>query len=217
MKLSKLAFALGALMSAATIYADTLNVAIDISGSTPVVQPVFMRTALPIIADQIEALPVGSRIKAFSVGDDTAPALNIDLWVQRSRTAQGDTAKELAGKVTRMIANYLNELRAKPETMQGESSLSPAFLDASKWCQKGKPCKMIYLTDGLEYQPGIIAWPREYTKPLPPIPGLDLDGMEVLMYGIGQGAPTKARIAIEQHWLVWLKAHNAGKLDLRRL
>ena len=217
MKFSKLTAASLSMMAVAATHADTLNLAIDISGSTPVVQPVFMRTALPIIADQILALPVGSRIKAFSVGDDTAPALNIDLWVQRNRNVQGDTAKELAGKVTRMLAKYLNDLRAKPETMQGESSLSPAFLDASKWCQKDKPCKMIYLTDGLEYQPGIIAWPREYNKPLPPIPGLDLGGMEVLMYGVGQGAPTKARIAIEQHWQTWLKAHHAGTVDLRRL
>jgi len=198
-------------------YADTLVIPLDISGSTPIVQPAFMRTALPIIGDQIASLPVGSRIKAFSVGDDKAPPLNIELWVQRGASNQGDTGKELAAKVPRMIAEYLNKLRANPGLMQGESSLSPAFLDASKWCQPGKPCKITYLTDGMEYQPGVIVWPTEYKKPLPSIPGLDLKGADVLMYGVGQGVSSQARIAIEQHWQKWLKAHNAGNVDSRRL
>lgn len=204
-------------LTMASCYADTLIIPLDISSSTPIVQPAFMRSALPVIGDQIASLPMGSRIKAFSVGDDKAPPLNIELWVQRGANNQGDTAKELATKVPRMIAVYLNNLRAKPELMQGESSLSPAFLDASKWCQPGKPCKITYLTDGMEFQPGVIAWPTEYAKSLPPIPGLDLHGADVLMYGVGQGVSSQARIAVEQHWQKWLKAHNAGNVDLRRL
>lgn len=217
MTLTKIASATAFSLSIIASHADTLNIALDISSSTPIVQPTFMRSTLPVLGEQIANLPIGSRVKVFSVGDDKSPALNIDLWVQRGTSTQGDTAKELANRVPKMIASYLNNLRSKPELMQGESSLSPAFLDASKWCQTAKPCKMYYLTDGMEYQPGVIAWPRDYTNPLPQIPSLDLKGMNVYMYGIGQGVPSQARIAIEGHWQTWLKKHGAGNVDLRRL
>lgn len=198
-------------------YADTFVIALDVSGSTPIVTPAFMRAVLPSVGETILKLPIGSRIKVFTVGDDKAEPIGIDLRVQRQKTSQGDAAKELAAIIPNMIAAYLNELRAHPERMQGESSLSPAFLDASKWCQLPKPCKIEYWTDGMEYQPGIISWPKEYQKPLPDIAGLDLKGAEVVMYGVGLGAPSKARIVIEQHWQTWLKAHNAGSVDIRRL
>jgi hypothetical protein len=197
--------------------ADTLAVLLDISSSTPIVQPKFMATTLPIIGDQILKLPIGSQIKVFSVGDDNATPLAIDMYVQRDKSARGNTAKELAVDVPKIIEKYLNALRTNPSKMQGESSLSPAFLDASKWCKSGKPCKITYLTDGMEYQPGVLAWPTQYKTPLPPIAGLDLKGAEVLMFGVGQGVPSQARIAIEQHWTTWLKDHNAGTVDLRRL
>ena len=101
--------------------------------------------------------------------------------------------------------------------MQNESSLSPAFLDASKYCAPSKPCKINFLTDGMEYQPNIVTWPSEYQKPLPPIAGLDLKGATINMYGIGQGVSSPVRIAVERHWEKWLKTHNAGNITLRRL
>lgn len=217
MKLSAINIALSLVFASSFAYADTFVLVLDVSGSTPIVAPTFMRAVLPSVGEAIIKLPIGSRVKVFTVGDDKAEPLNIDLRVQRQKTDQGDTAKELAANIPSMIAGYLTDLRAHPEKMQGESSLSPAFLDASKWCQAAKACKIDYWTDGMEYQPGVIAWPKEFKKPLPEIPGLDLKGANVAMYGVGQGATSTARVAIEQHWQTWLKAHNAGSIDLRRL
>ena len=217
MKMKFMAACLALIFVGSTSRADTLQILLDVSGSTPIVSPAFMRAVVPKVSETIAKLPVGSRIKVFTVGDDKAEPLSIDLRVQRQRTEQGDTAKELAVNVPNMIAVYLNNLRSHPEKMQGESSLSSAFLDASKWCQSGKPCRIEYWTDGMEYQPHIIAWPKEYKKPLPEIVGLDLKQADVVMYGVGQGVPSQARVAIEQHWQTWLKAHNAGSVDLRRL
>ncbi len=217
MKLKSLIASLAPMFVSLMSHADTYQILLDVSGSTPIVSPAFMRAVVPKVSEAIAKLPVGSRIKVFTVGDDKAEPLSIDMRVQRQKTEQGDTAKELATVVPNMIAAYLNNLRAHPELMQGESSLSPAFLDASKWCQSGKPCRIEYWTDGMEYQPQIIAWPKEYMKPLPGIAGLDLKGADVVMYGVGQGVTSQARVAIEQHWQVWLKAHNAGSIDLRRL
>lgn len=217
MKLKSLIASLALMFVSLISHADTYQILLDVSGSTPIVAPAFMRAVVPKVSEAIAKLPVGSRIKVFTVGDDKAEPLSIDMRVQRQKTEQGDTAKELATVVPNMIAAYLNNLRAHPELMQGESSLSPAFLDASKWCQSGKPCRIEYWTDGMEYQPQVIAWPKEYKKPLPGIAGLDLKGADVVMYGVGQGVTSQARVAIEQHWQVWLKAHNAGSVDLRRL
>lgn len=214
---TKFAVGISLVVGSTVCHADTYEILLDVSGSTPIVAPAFMRAMLPKASEAITKLPVGSRIKVFTVGDDKAEPLSIDLRVQRQKTEQGDTAKELAVTVPNMIAAYLSKLRVHPEQMQGESSLSPAFLDASKWCQSGKPCRIEYWTDGMEYQPQIIAWPKEYKKPLPDIAGLDLKGADVVMYGVGQGVPSQARVAIEQHWQTWLKAHNAGSVDLRRL
>lgn len=214
---TKLAFSISLAVGSTACHADTYQILLDVSGSTPIVAPSFMRAVVPRVSETITKLPVGSRIKVFTVGDDKAEPLSIDLRVQRQKTEQGDTAKELAVTVPNMIAAYLSNLRAHPEQMQHESSLSAAYLDASKGCQSGKPCRIEYWTDGMEYQPQIIAWPKEYKKPLPDIAGLDLKGAEVVMYGVGQGVPSQARVAIEQHWQTWLKAHNAGSVDLRRL
>jgi hypothetical protein len=200
-----------------SVRADALIVALDISGSSPVTNKTFVRSVMPSIAESISRLPIGSRVKVFSVGDDKATPLEIHFFVQRDRTSEGDTAKELSIQISNMLTAYLERLRNKPSDMQGESSLSPAFLDASKWCQVGKPCSIVFLTDGLEHQPGVISWPREYNKPLPLIAGLDLKKASVFMYGVGQGAPSFARIPIEDHWTNWLKSHNAGNIDLRRL
>jgi hypothetical protein len=198
--------------------ADTLVVILDVSGSTPVIQPNFLRAALPMLSDQIRALPVkNSRVKVFTVGDDKAEALTIEQWVQRRPDAQGDTANTLANKIPAAITQYLNTLRTEPGRLQRESSLSPAFLDASKWCQSDQPCTIIFFTDGMEYQPRVIEWPRQYKKPIPSIPGLDLKGAKVVMYGIGQGTDSRVRVAAEQHWERWLTSHNAGVVDLRRL
>ncbi len=206
-----------ALALAANARADVYTLALDISSSTPIIQPHFVQNALPKVLEDIAKLPVGSRVKIFTVGDDNANAFTLDLRVQRSQTASGDAASVVAKKVGVAVAAYLNDLRVNPSKMQGESSLSAAFLDASKWCVKGTPCTIQFWTDGMEYQPGIIAWPREYQKPLPPIPALNLDGASVIMYGVGVGVPTFVRTRAEEQWQKWLKAHQAGNVDLRRL
>ena len=217
MKFNQVFLALPIVAASTCVQADTLVYILDISGSTPVVNPDFMRATVPGISQNIARLPLGSKVKVFTVGDDKKTPINIDLQVQRQRTTQGDTAKELASAVPGLVAKYLNELRSNPERMQGESSLSAAFLDASKLCQPGKPCRIEFWTDGMEYQPGVIAWPKDYKKSLPAIPGLDLKGASIVMYGVGQGAPTKARVEVEQHWQKWLQAHKAGTVELRRL
>lgn len=206
--------------------ADTMVVMLDISGSTPIVEPNFIRASTPILAEKIGKLPIGSNLEVMTVGDDKKIPLNLRFYVQRIKDKNGDTAANLARSVPAMVTQYLNSVRENPATkMQGESSLSPGFLDASKLCQKNKPCESVFLTDGMEFQPNIIAWPRDYSKQLPPIDGLNLKGMNVVMYGIGQCAKgqesgcatSQARIAIEGHWQTWLKNYGAGSVELRRL
>ncbi len=206
--------------------ADTMVVMLDISGSTPIVEPNFIRASMPILAEKIGKLSIGSNVEVMTVGDDKRMPLNLRFYVQRTKDKSGDSAANLARNVPAMVTQYLNGVRESPATkMQGESSLSPGFLDASKLCQKGKPCESVFFTDGMEFQPNVIAWPRDYSKPLPPIDGLDLNGMNVVMYGIGQCAKglesgcatSQARIAIEGHWQTWLKKYGAGSVELRRL
>ena len=212
-----LVFVLSGLVLATNVHADVYTIALDISSSTPIVQPNFMQNALPKVREDIAKLPIGSRVKIFTVGDDNANAFTQDLRIQRSQTPSGDTAPMVAKNVEAAITAFLNDLRANPSKMQGESSLSAAFLDASKWCVKGSPCTIQFWTDGMEYQPGILAWPKDYQKPLPPIPLLNLDGTSVIMYGVGVGVPTFVRTKAEEQWQKWLKAHQAGNVDLRRL
>lgn len=206
--------------------ADTLVVMLDISGSTPIVEPNFVRSSMPIVAEKIGRLPIGSNVEVMTVGDDKKMPLNLRFYVQRIRDKSGDSAANLSRNIPALIMQYLNGVRESPGTkMQGESSLSPGFLDASKLCQKGKPCESVFFTDGMEYQPNVIAWPRDYSKPLPPIDGLNLDGMSIVMYGVGQCAKgleqgcatSQARIAIEGHWQNWLKKYGAGNISIQRL
>lgn len=213
-------------LSCSLSMADTMVVMLDISGSTPIIEPNFIRASMPILAEKIGKLPIGSNIEVMTVGDDKKIPLNRRFYVQRVKDKSGDSAVNLARSIPSMVAQYLKDVRENPEAkMQSESSLSPGFSDASKLCQHGKPCESVFLTDGMEFQPNVIAWPREYKKPLPPIEGLNLNGMNVVIYGIGQCAKgmesscatSQARLAIEGHWQTWLKKYGAGSVDLRRL
>ena len=57
--------------------ADTLVVMLDISGSTPIVEPNFIRASMPILAEKIGKLPIGSNLEVMTVGDDKRMPLNL--------------------------------------------------------------------------------------------------------------------------------------------
>jgi hypothetical protein len=199
------------------VAAKCVVIALDVSKSTPAIDPIFLRAALPKIRDSIISLPIGSLVKVFTVGSDRKPPLHFEFYVQRNQTSEGDLASELANAIPIAIANYMGELRANPSRMQNESNLSAAFLDASKSCDKSPPCSIIFLTDGIEDTPGSINWHRNVTKPLPNITGLDLRGASIYMYGVGRVTTPESRFAIEKHWRTWLKKANAGDIEILRL
>ena len=222
--LKKSVLAVATSLACKLVMADSMVVMLDISGSTPIVEPNFIRASMPVIAEKIGKLPIGSNIEVMTVGDDKKMPLNLRFYVQRIKDKRGDTAANLARNVPVIVTQYLNSVRENPATkMQGESSLSPGFLDASKLCQKDQQCESVFFTDGMEFQPNVIAWPRDYLKPLPPIADLNLNGMIVNMIGIGQCskineigcATSQARILIEKHWLNWLKSYGAGDVVIR--
>lgn len=209
--------ALFMLIGCASTNADVLSIGLDVSGSTPILDKSFMQSVLPQLSTEIQKLPLGSVVKVFNIGDDKVMPINIDLLVQRTTTNRGAPADELAKTVPTMIFSYSQKLLSGSARLHGESSLSPAVYDAAKACQENKPCKFFFLTDGMEHQPGVIEWPRQFKKPLPKIPNLNLKGMSVTMYGVGTGVSSEARLQIEQHWNTWLKDAGAGTVDLRKL
>lgn len=226
MKLKTIAVIFGSCVVTVPAYADNLVVMLDISSSTPIVEPNFLRAAMPLVSEKIAKLPLGSTVDIMTVGDDKKKPLSYHFFVQRIKTHEGDSAANLSRAVPGMITSYLKQVRANPtEKMQNESSLSPGFLDASKFCKKDKPCETIFFTDGMEFQPGVIAYPRDYKKPLPTIEGLNLNGMTVTLYGVGQCsqaaeancATSRFRIAIEKQWADWFQKHHAGAVEIRRL
>jgi hypothetical protein len=195
--------------------ADKLVVPVDVSASSPVFTAAYLARAAQRVAERIRTLPVGSQVTVFLVGDSRADSPFVrDLHVQRGPSEHGDTAKALATAFPAFLRNVIAEVQRKPVAQQ--SHLTAGVRDASRLCER-KPCEIMFLTDGLEWQSGIVEWPRDTTRDLPRIKDLTLTGVRIELLGIGQGVAPKTQQAIEAHWRTWLSQAGASEIVFRRL
>ncbi len=203
---------------AQTAPAPTLVVILDISGSTPVLEPNFSRQAWDDISVRILHLPIGSRVKVFSVGDDKVQPLDLLMYVQRTATVKGDSAGVLARKVVGALQKTVDAMK-QGKLVQHQSDLTTAFLDASKWCPgQSAACDIVFLTDGIQSSDDVRWTPHDAKAPLVAIPGMNLrNTTSITMLGVGLGASSKVRVQMEAHWRHFLSEAGASTVVLRRL
>ena len=212
----------------ASARADALVVALDVSESSPIFgDDAFLRSAAAQIADRIRALPVGSKVRVFYLGDDRVRMqMQLDLNVQRLNTREGATAEAIAKAFPAALVDKVAEFKLKP--MHRQSHLTTGFFDGVRLCTdhqsqkeggaRAERCEIFMLSDGAQYEKGRIEYPRDVSRrPLPPVAGLDLRGVRVTLFGCGQGLDSAVRVTMTARWENWLRDAGATEITLRRL
>lgn len=191
----------------------------DVSLSSPTMHPAtgaaFAAHVAQQVAPRIGQLELGSRLVVFNVGSHQERGAPVfDKLVQRVRTQSGDTA---AAYEKAFPAFFAGVTEARRRQQQGtQSHLTAGIASARKLVRKGQRCDIVLLSDGAEWDQHGLQYPRDWQRPLPKVPDLDLKGCSVHVMGAGQGMPPKQAAAIERHWLKWLKEAGAESVRLER-
>jgi hypothetical protein len=198
MKKLVITIALGLTLSVPFVQAKTLTIALDKSGSNPLLTDVnFAASAAQYAETLILRLREGDtvRIRSFGARDTPSNLLSQDIPLTRHRRSQ-----HVAAAVKRYIATL--------PSMQGQSQSSTnivAFLefDTGFDCVSGGT--VLALTDGLEASEYISPDDFKSGKAGLPKPDVDLAGCEIVFYGLGSGLKPKAVKHIRNGWRAYFK------------
>ena len=206
MKKIKSLYLLIAALSAVSANAKTLTVAVDISGSNPLVSvPAFAQIAGRYAGEQIAALDFGDTLEIRTIGD----ASLANFRAEKIRI----TRKDRADKVAQRVASFIASLPSKDMPGSGETNLVGFFEFGNFDCaNKGR---ILVLTDGIESSPAMNAHKFMAGKALPLPDANLLSGCEVTMYGLGQNSagewPPQVIKNIRNGWAAWMKKAGASK------
>tara|TARA_R110002073_G_scaffold118562_1_gene257720 strand:- start:853 stop:1497 length:645 start_codon:yes stop_codon:yes gene_type:complete len=188
-------------LAGATADAKTLTIALDKSGSNPLlVDPHFAASAADYASELIMPLEEGDvvRLVSFGARDRADNMLNKIIKLKRSLRA---------GKVADAVKSYINGLpQGEPVAQSSTNIVSFLELDGNFDCKSGST--VLLLTDGVEAS--------EYVSPqgfvegkshLPkPDPELSLKGCTVIFYGLGAGTEGSAAKFMRNEWSAYVGA-----------
>jgi len=175
-------------------------------------EPAFVEAVSPLVETKIRALPVGSLVLVATVGDAAQVPLLKRARVQLRRTAEGDSAINLAASVRGLLAGFPERLKTKAQT---QSDLVAGLFDAARLLDPAShSSQIVMLSDGIE-ESSVTNCARVKACKLPP-PKFSLNGVEVTIYGIGLGMDSARGMALNHAWDTFLKQAGASKTNLLR-
>lgn len=197
--MTAIAAALFAASLAANATAQTLTIALDSSGSNPLLaDPHFAASAAEYVEDKVLALEDGDVVRLRIFGSRSAAKNMLDQDFVISRRLK---AKALATS----LKAYIQELPSQKDSAQGSTNIVAMLeFDSGLDCAGGG--SVLLLTDGLEASDYMD--PRAFlagNKHLPK-PDADLRGCEVVFYGLGAGLPAPSAKFIRQEWNAFVSA-----------
>lgn len=184
--------------------AKTLTVAVDISGSNPLVTvPAFAAIAGRYASEQIKTLELGDTVEIKTIGDRSLA----NFRTEKIRI----TRKDRADKTGQKIAQFIESLPAKNMEGSGETNLVAFFEFGNFDCANSG--RVLVLTDGIESSPYMNAEKFMAGKALPAPEANFLSGCEITMYGFGQNSagewPSQAIKNMRASWAAWMKKAGA--------
>lgn len=188
---------------APSVLAKVLTLAIDLSGSNPLlIHPNFAHIAGQYVHDQITSLKTGDivRVKSFGSRGDAANLLNQRFVISRRVKPQ---------KIAAAITQYLQTLPGKESTAQGSTNLI-AWLEFTHGFDCGNEAEILVLTDGLESSALADAGRLIQGKQKLPKADVDLKGCHLTFYGLGAGLPPQSVKHLRKEWRAWSEGAGAA-------
>ena len=182
----------------APVQAKTLTIALDLSGSNPLLNDKqFNHNAAQYVADTISHLEKGDDVVVQSFGslDNTANFNRFELPIKRHN------AKKVAGQV----AQYVRALPSNSQA-QGSTNLIAWFGRNSFGCEAGG--QVIVLTDAIEdVNPNhLIQGKQDLPKPNEFV---QLKGCSVTFYGLGVGRLDSEMLNLRRAWTNYFESAGA--------
>ena len=196
------ALALSAALAASTAHAKTVTIAIDLSGSNPLlVSAEFAAGAADYAARRIAQLEDGDkvRIKTFGARGSAANALDQVLEISR---------RQRAPKVAAQVQRFTSSLPQQQAKAQAATNIIATLeFDSGLDCAGGG--EVLLLTDGVESSEYVNAQRFAAARQKLPKPDVDLKGCRVTFYGLGAGLPAPSAKFIRGEWNAWIAAAGA--------
>ncbi len=184
-------------------HATTLTIAVDLSGSNPLLSHQnFAYAAAQYLSDQITALKSGDTVRLQTFGSRNDALNLIDHRFTLSRRLRSDA-------VAGAIAQFVRALPEREDAAQSSTNLI-AWLEFTSGFDCANQGQIIVLTDGLEAS--------NYVDPMALMEGsaglpeadVDLNGCALTFYGLGAGFPGPAVKNIRNAWRVWSEQAGAA-------
>lgn len=199
--LSVAALSMLSLTAPYSAHAKTVHVAIDLSGSNPLLAHAnFAHVASNYVTEQIAPLKSGDvvRVQTFGARNDPANMLDALYEIDRHKRPKD---------VGAVIAQYIRSLPTRPNIAQGATNIL-AFLEFHPGFDCANDDHIVLLTDGLESSSTVNALALAEGKAQLPEPDISLKGCTLTFYGLGAGLPPEIVKNVRKAWQNW--AEKAG-------
>ncbi len=184
-------------------HAKTLTIAIDLSGSNPLLQHKnFAYVAAKYMSEQIATLKTRDivSLQTFGSRGDASNLINYKFTVSRRLRANAIATK---------IAKFIQSLPNQKELAQSSTNLI-AWLEFNDSLDCANQGQVVVITDGLESSEYVDAKSFLEGKSKFPKADVDLKGCEITFYGLGAGLPARYVKTIRNAWKKWVAESGAS-------
>jgi hypothetical protein len=191
--------------------APIFQLLLDASQGSPALNADLMHSAMPLIAQKLRVMPMGTTIIVNSIGNAVLPVLQWRVRIQARKTKDGAPVEDIIHGLQGLLAAFPKQLTGQEHQ---ESHLIGGLFDAAHNINPQSPLNTIaMISDMIENSPLARCGGKGCKLPAPQF---KLEGVEVNVYGIGTGLPSDSAIALTQAWEGFFKKTGVKKLQLQR-
>lgn len=176
--------------------AATLHLAIDVSGSNPLLSDAsFGAVASAYVAEQIAQLKSGDKVHVQTFGArESAANMRAQTYVIGRRIRPEAVAT--------VLTQFIRSLPGRQDLSQGATNiLGWLELHSDFGCEEGS--RIVMLTDGIESSSYVDARALLEGKAKLPEPDVALSGCTISFFGIGAGMPVHMAKNLRNAWSEW--------------
>jgi len=183
-------------------HGKTLTIAIDLSGSNPLLKHEnFSFAAAKYMTGEISKLKNGDNVtlQTFGARSDAMNQLSYSFTISR---------RQKAASIAATIAKFIQSIPKRAELSQSSTNLI-AWLEFTDGFDCEHAGQIIVITDGLESSSYVDAKKLLDGSATFPKPDVDLTGCSLTFYGLGAGLPAPWVKIVRNAWKDWVASSGA--------